>query len=121
MPTITFLDAISKIVVIALVSKHLTKKRYQDVQLEHLIKFHHNQLKNARENQAKGFCIALTLVTPSQSQGHWKWYKMLKVDGAYKQGWYKNINWKVHAECPVLKFLPRKTHNQPDRRKGPIA
>ena len=35
-----------------------------------------------RENEAKRFCFALTL-WPSLGQGHWKWYKIVDVNGAY--------------------------------------
>ena len=31
------------------------------------------------------------LVTPSQGQGQWKWYKMEEVNGAYKHGRYEEI------------------------------
>ena len=30
-------------------------------------------------------------MTPSQSQGQWKWYKMVEVNDIYKHGKYENI------------------------------
>ena len=56
-------DAVSKTAVISLVSLALTQKSYQDVQnelLQNHNKFHPDQLKSVRENEAKRFSFALT-------------------------------------------------------------
>ena len=45
--------------------------------------------------------LCADLVTPSQSQGHWKWCKTVEVNGAYRHGMYKR-NW--------LKSLPVKVN-----------
>ena len=54
--------------------------------LLHHIKFQsHLVEKCARQyNQEVLFCA--DLVTPNQGEGHLKWYEIVKVDGACKQG-----------------------------------
>ena len=55
-------DAVSKTAVISLVSLTVTKKQYQNVQLQlrqRQIKFHLDELKSLRENEAKRLCFAL--------------------------------------------------------------
>ena len=57
-------DAVSKTAVISCISLHLTKKHYQNVQLnllQHHTKFHSGQLKSERETEVKRFCFVLTL------------------------------------------------------------
>ena len=76
MPTLNFFAAVSKTAVITLYMQ------YVDVHLElfqcHL-KLHPDQLKRVWENEANRFCFALT---PSQDNRHWKWRKMVAVNGA---------------------------------------
>ena len=59
-----FFDKVSKTAVISLASLNLTKKLYEDVQLELLpaqIKFHADQSKSVRENEVKRVCFVLAL------------------------------------------------------------
>ena len=58
-----FLDAVSETAIISL-ALVLTQKEHQDVQLklfQHHVHFHPDQLKSVRENEAKRFCLGLTL------------------------------------------------------------
>ena len=62
MPTFNIFDAVSKAVVISLVS--LNPTQHQDIQLElllHHAKFHPDQLKSVGGNDGKRFCFLLTL------------------------------------------------------------
>ena len=47
--------------------------------------------EKCRRKLSQKILLCTDLVTPRQGQGQWKWYKMVEVNGAYKQGRYENI------------------------------
>ena len=77
--SVTVFDAVIKIAVISFLSLNVTQKQYRAVQLkliQHHIKFHPDQLKRVRENEAKKFCFALNLWPPAKvkvSESGIKW------------------------------------------------
>ena len=50
--------------------------------------------KKYSRKRSQQVLIRSDLVTPSQRQGHWKWYKMVEVNGAYKRDSYKQLRSK---------------------------
>ena len=46
-------------------------------------------MESVAEKEAKRFWFPLTLWPPRKGQGQWKWYKMVEVSGAYKNGRYE--------------------------------
>ena len=62
-------------------------KLYQDVShglLQHHIKFHPDQLKSVQENEANGFCFALTLWPPAKADVTESGMKMVEVNSTDK-------------------------------------
>ena len=63
-------------------------------------------MKRVQENEVNSFLLSMDLVTPSHSQGHWKWYKMVEVYGNYKHGrCEKKLLKSLHAMHIVLHFF----------------
>ena len=64
MPMLKFFDTVCKTAVVYLISINFIQKQSHDVQLKflhHHIKFHLDQMKSMRENEANRFCLVLTL------------------------------------------------------------
>ena len=72
------------------------------------MKFYAIHLKYTRK-WSKQVLLSANLVTPHQDQGHRKWYKMVKVNGALKHGRYERIWLKILRIMSKLKFLQHKT------------
>ena len=47
---------------------------------------------------------------PQLSQGHWKWSKMVEVNGVYKYGWYERIWLKILCTISPLPLPPPDSH-----------
>ena len=87
LPTLKFSDTVSKTAVISLDSLNLALKWYQDVKLElleHLPSSLVMSWKARKWSQQALLCAEPE--TPRQGQGHWQWYKMVEVNGAYEFG-----------------------------------
>ena len=77
-------------------------------------KFHPDQIKNVRENEANTFCFVLIFVTPRQGQGQWKWCKMVEVNCANKHGRYEET-WlnSLHVMSIIKVFAMQDSPHQP--------
>ena len=53
-------------------------------------------------------------VTPNQGHSHWKWFKMINVNGARMYDRSEKRAWKVSVKYSMFKHLPSKPASQPD-------
>ena len=60
--------------------------------------------------------LSTDIVTPNYSNSHWKWYKMVEVNGVYKHGRYKQLlkSLPIMSNIKVFGRQDGQLANQPD-------